>query len=146
MNRKGFTLVELLAVIVILALLMLVAGTSIARVVKKARVELYNSQIEIIEVAAQTWLEGNTDKLPDDGECKYLTLYDLKNTGILDSSVLDPRTSKEINDNLNIKITAKLTEYDNLNFKYEVDSNDISSCTPVYYKPCKLIADADNSN
>ena len=146
MNRKGFTLVELLAVIIILSLLALIASTTITKLVTASKSELYNTQIELIKVAARTWGEENIDKLPDNGECKYLTLKDLKAYGILDKNIINPKTNKEFSNNMNIKVTSTLTEYGNLNFKYEVDAIDVSECNQVYQPICTLVDDADDSN
>ena len=43
MNRKGFTLVELLAVIVIISMIMMVVYPSISKMQKKTGLELYKS-------------------------------------------------------------------------------------------------------
>ena len=128
MNNKGFTLVELLAVIIIISLLALLANTSVTKVVRDSKSELYASQIQMIKLAAESWGSENIDKLPDSGQCKYLTLGDLKNYGLLDSSVKNPKTDKEFSNNLNIKITATENKFGKTNISYEVDSNDISEC------------------
>lgn len=52
LNKKGFTLVELLAVIVILALLMVVAASSIGSA-------LDNSRKKTLKIAAQKFLNDN---------------------------------------------------------------------------------------
>ena len=146
MNKKGFTLVELLAVIIILSLLTVLASASVTKVVTNSKSELYDTQIELIKAAAQTWGADNLNKLPSENdECKYLNLGELKKYGLLDSSIINPKTNKEFSDNMNIKITSILTDYGNLNFKYEVDAIDVSSCTPVYEKICALVNDVDNS-
>ena len=51
MNKKGFTLVELLAVIIILSLLALLASTSVSKIVKDSKSDLYDTQINLIKSA-----------------------------------------------------------------------------------------------
>ena len=85
MNKKGFTLVELLAVIVILALIGLLTSTSITKLVKDSKNDLNENQILAIKSAAQIWGADNINKLPDSGECIYLTLKILKDNGLLDN-------------------------------------------------------------
>ena len=129
MNKKGFTLVELLAVIVILSLLALLTGTAITKMVKDSKEELSSTQMSLIKSAAETWGAENLDKLPSAGECKFITLADLQSYGLIDSNVIDPETSENIQ-NLNIKITTD----DNPNgldiTEYEV-GGDTTGCTHI---------------
>ena len=67
--RKGFTLVELLVVIVILGLLSLVVYPSVIKVINDNRTSAYESQIKIVEKAAKEWGVENPSKLPDN-RCK----------------------------------------------------------------------------
>ena len=85
MNKKGFTLVELLAAIIILSLLALLASTSVTNVVRSSRSDLYDSQLALIKSAAELWGADNLNKLPDAGKCKYLTLRNLKKNNHLKS-------------------------------------------------------------
>ena len=131
MNKNGFTLVELLAVIVILTLLALVAGTAITKVVSDSKEELSSTQIKLIKSAAEIWGADNINLLPAKNTCKYLTLGDLKNYGILESSIKDPKTDQEISNDLKIKITntenANGIDY----ITYDVNVS-VTGCTSVY--------------
>jgi len=131
MNKKGFTLVELLAVVVILALIATLASTSIINVVKTSKSDLYDAQIELIKEAAKAWGAENLNLLPNSGKCKYITLNDLKEYGLLDKNMKNPNTNKEF-ENLNIKITSENTKYGTLNIEYIVDSDDVGGCDFVY--------------
>ena len=127
--NKGFTLIELLAVIIILSLLAVLASTSSTKIVRDSKNNLYKSQIASIKSAASAWGADNPDKLPDEGKCKYFTLGDLKEYGLLDESLTNPKNSKELSDDMIIKIISKETSYGNYNITYEVDATDIDSCT-----------------
>ena len=131
MNNKGFTLVELLAAIIILSLLALLASTSVTNVVKNSKSDLYNSQMTLIKSAAELWGADNLSMLPNAGECKYLTLGDLKKYGTLDSNIINPKTNEEFSDDMLIKISSKDTGYGSLNIGYEVDADDIKGCSKI---------------
>ena len=87
MNKKGFTLVELLATIIILGLLALLASTSVTKVLKESKGDLYTTQIKLVESAVKVWGAENIDKLPDDNECKYLTIKNLQDYGLIDKDI-----------------------------------------------------------
>ena len=58
-NKKGFTLVELLAVIVILGVLTAIAVPSVLGISKKIKTDMYDSKIKTIEVAAELWADDH---------------------------------------------------------------------------------------
>ena len=136
MNKKGFTLVELLAVIVILSLLALLASTSVSKIIKYSRSDLYDTQINLIKKAAEAWGADNLDELPEAGSCKILLLKDLKEYGIIDDKIINPKTNKPFSNYLVIKITGIENDTGLNNTKYEVDADNINTCTYIYsYSP-----------
>lgn len=136
MNNKGFTLIELLAVIIILSLLAVLANTSVTKVVKDSKTDLYNIQLENIKLAAESWGSENLYKLPNEGECKILTVGNLKNYGLLESELKDPRDNSDIDDNLKIKISSKTSDYGTNIINYEVNLNNIDECEYIYPSIC----------
>ncbi len=54
MNKKGFTLVELLAVIVILAVIMVIATQQVNKAIKKSRGNAFYETVQSIRKSAQT--------------------------------------------------------------------------------------------
>lgn len=132
MNNKGFTLVELLAVIVILSLIALLASTSVTKVLKESKDELSGIQLGEIKEAAETWSMDNLNKLPGNGECAYITVEDLKEYGVLDTNINNPKNNKQISNDLKIKITSNTGKDGNLITNYEVDSKDIDVCRYIY--------------
>ena len=142
MNKKGFTLVELLAVIVILALLALLTSTAVTKLVKDAKDDLSDTQIQLIKSAADTWIADNINRLPSSGSCGYLTLEDLKYYGLLDNTILDPKNSEEILNDLKIKITTTTSAYGNPVSKSEVNPESIEGCSQIYYPFCTIAEDS----
>lgn len=60
MNKKGFTLVELLAVIVILAVIILVAMNAVVPQMQKARRNAFKTEATSYLNAAETWYTNNS--------------------------------------------------------------------------------------
>ena len=59
MKNKAFTLIELIAVVAILALIALVVYPAINSVIKNAREQTYQDQVDVIIKAAKKWSIDN---------------------------------------------------------------------------------------
>lgn len=96
MKERGFTLVELLAVIVILGLIALVSVPAITGIIKSGKEDLANSQEETIEMAAKNWAsdQKNIMKLPVDGNEICINFSTLQEQGYLDLNLKNPKTGK----------------------------------------------------
>jgi type IV pilus assembly protein PilA len=66
MNKKGFTLVELLAVITILAIIVTVAVPSTMSISKRLKTNLYCNKIELIKTEAELYGEDHRDSFSTD--------------------------------------------------------------------------------
>ena len=158
MKSKGFTLVELLAVISILSLLSLITSMVVSNSLREAKTDLTDTQNKAIELATKAWGSDNINKLPTSGKCVYITLQDLIDDGFLESKVVNPTTKGEISTDLKIKITNLPNKK---NLIYEVNSKSITSCdyignaiyvdlpkglTPVIYDEDKNLWRLPNEN
>ena len=113
MNKriKGFTLVELLAVIVILSLLLLVTVTTVSSQFKNSKDDLYDTQLNNIKLAAEMWGSDNKTKLNSISDCVSLTLGYLKEEGYVReilSKVQNMRKDSgfEVMDNINLYVSG----------------------------------------
>lgn len=114
--KKGFTLAELIGVIVVLALIALVAVPSVADVLSKNKKKLCEVQMENIISAARSWGANNLTILPNDnGDTKTITLKDLQDGGYIDKGITNPLNNTPINENMRIRITR-----DNKKYKYQL--------------------------
>ena len=57
LNKKGFTLVELLAVLVILVVIMTIAIPSVTSSIERSKHKQKNAKIELIESAAELYID-----------------------------------------------------------------------------------------
>ena len=111
MNKKAFTLIELLSVIIILGIISAIVTVTVNNELKESKQELYEIQLESIKDSARVWAADNVFKLPDlDGEYVIITLGQLKQEGF-SGSVVNPKTKEEFNDDLQIKITKQQNNY-----------------------------------
>jgi len=110
MNDKGFTLVELLAVIVILGVILTITIVSYNKTVKKTEFQLTKIQIDKIEDAAEVYYlkEGINNQIEETEHCVELSY--LINYGYLDNNtIIDAYEKKEMNGS--VIITYKNNSY-----------------------------------
>lgn len=68
MNKKGFTMIELMAVIIILGILMSLAYMGVTQYLERARDATYEDFEENIRTGATNYLLDHTGSIPDVGE------------------------------------------------------------------------------
>jgi len=112
MAKKGFTLIELVAVITILGIIALITTVSVLGLFNKSQTSLYDTQVEIIEAAAKKWIIANSGYLPVDGSSYTLELSRLVSDGYLDDGdVLDPRTKEAIDGYIEVYFDMSVNQY-----------------------------------
>ena len=131
MNKKAFTLIELLAVITILSIIILIVSISVSDMLKESKQELSEAQIKSIKEATKSWSSDNMDILPTNNDCSFILLKDLKDNGLLDSKIINPKDNKSISNEMKIKISSKIGNNGKSILDYEVDSNDTRDCTYI---------------
>lgn len=109
--KKGFTLVEVLAVIVILGIIMLIAYPAIDNVIKDSREKAYQENINRIEEIALTY--STTVDLGYSETYKTLDLQVLKNAGLLkDEDIKNPVTDTNMTGCIIYKWISDTNQYD----------------------------------
>lgn len=88
--KKGFTLIELMAIVLLMGVIALIIVPVIDNSIKEGKEDLYNSQIQTINVGLQNWAVDNKMILPDDGEVLTLTLQQLKQGNYVDVDMKNP--------------------------------------------------------
>ena len=102
MNKKGFSLIELMAVIVLLGIIITIASISIVNFRKDSTEKLVNEKIKYIETGALKWGEDNLNILGN--ICNYVNVYTFIAGGYItgdndDKTVLNiPGTNESFNE------------------------------------------------
>lgn len=116
MNKKGFTLAELLGVIVLLSIISIIAITTVDVKLKEGRKKTCKAQEKNIIEGAKTWLIDNPNT-----DSRNLSITDLKEKGYLEDDLLSPMTEKEYDENSIVKITKTEKKY---NIEFSPSNND----------------------
>ena len=114
--KKGFTLIEMLAVVILLGLLALIGTMSVTNILRNNREKAYQIQLDGIINSAKIWASKNMKLLPNnDNESISLTLLDLKKAGLVVEDLTNPKTETLFPNDLAIAITK-----DNNSYKYQI--------------------------
>ena len=92
MNNKGLTLVEIIAVLVVLSVIAVIVTPNVMSNISKYRTKMYEAQLKSITEGAKSWVADNIDKMPSDGETAIiLTLSELQSDGYVEDNLKNPK-------------------------------------------------------
>lgn len=113
MNKKGFTLVELLAVIIIISVLSLLVFPAVNDMIINSKKSSYETGVESILSAAEKWAMENTDKLDENHlNSVYLNLEVLRNGLYLDKDeIKNPDTGENMAGCIEISYNNSTSQY-----------------------------------
>lgn len=121
MHKKGFTLIEIIGIIILLALIGLLVYPTVIRIIGDSKEELYQKNISEIERMAANWASINEDKLPTiDKRGYYLKLDEMKEGGFIDGDVINPKTGEPLDGCVGIIYDKSKNRH---NYKYYDDCN-----------------------
>lgn len=99
MNKKGFTLIEILGVIVILSLLIVLAFPKIVENIKKSEDEISKATMSLFSNAADLYIDNNKAVYNKQiGDVYCIEFEDLIAGGYLKAPIIDTTTGKELED------------------------------------------------
>lgn len=116
MNKKAFTLVELLGVIVILGIIGMITTPVVQNTIDKNNTKLCKQQIESFEKAAKNYIASNPFKNLDTETS--ITIGDLQENGYIEDSELINPKGDNFSKNSSVKITYNGTK---ITYTYERD-------------------------
>ena len=98
--KRGFTLVELLAVLILLGVVSLIAIPSIGKILNRSREKAREST------------KNNIRELPDDGSHKCLSVSEIEESGyISNDDIVDPTTEEKLTGYVKIYFDNTYNQY-----------------------------------
>ncbi|MBR1376827.1 MAG: type II secretion system protein [Bacilli bacterium] len=121
--KKGFTLVELLAVIVLLGILAAITYPIVGDIISRANEQAYSDNVDTIRRAASDWVLSNSRLLPkNENESIIVYLGELKLNSDLDKNIKNPKTGNLLSNNTSVVITKIGQKYN-----FEVNIVDVDT-------------------
>ena len=128
--KKGFTLIEILAVVTIIGLIFILVIPKIATSLKNKKGDVDTTTNNIVLAAAKSYVADNRDKFDKEESNTYcLPISTLTKKEYLESPVKNVTDDVDITNTKSVKITY------NKGFKYEIV--DKKECSAVYIPPCE---------
>ena len=113
MNRKGFTLIEIMAVIVVLGLLIAIIVPVVNNLLKDSEDTLSDEQIDLVVKASQKYMVEHSELLPEGSAYSAVYIDDLINSGVIDNdSVIDPKTKEELDGCVVVNYNENFNQYE----------------------------------
>lgn len=108
MKKRGFTLVELLGVIVVLGLLMLFVFPNVVNQLKKGKGDISSAVETLIFNSAGNYIDGNLNTYPVSTDTTYcLTLEQLVSAGEIKENLLIDDQGKKLHLGKKVEVTIK---------------------------------------
>lgn len=100
---KGFSLIELVAVIVVLGIVAAITYPAVTDLTKKSEERAYQQQIDNLEDIARKWISTHLDKVGYD-TIYYLTFDELAQNELIQSKdIMNPKTEEPMTGCIEIK-------------------------------------------
>ncbi|MDD3048630.1 MAG: prepilin-type N-terminal cleavage/methylation domain-containing protein [Bacilli bacterium] len=112
MNKKGFTLLELLAAVIILGILALIIIPTVLKTTDQFKEEAYNAMIKNVENATRIYINRNKDDITNinvvDSDIS-ITLQTVIDSGLLKAPIKDPIKNIDIDTStiINVHVVNK---------------------------------------
>ena len=109
MKTRGFTMIELLAIITILSLILLISFPTLINITRNDKEREYNDLVDTLCKAGETYIYNNQQIYPElenIGSVFYLRIADLINDNLVNKSQKSPKTGEISGDFYNDKTNS----------------------------------------
>lgn len=122
-KKNGFTLVELIAIILVLSIILTISFTSLSKTIENSNDQEYQTLIKNIEMAADNYanLPGiyrKVDETLKSGSVYEIKMTDLIEAGIIDELPINPKNKKKMESG---KIIVSKNSNNELTYKVEIE-------------------------
>lgn len=109
-SKKGFTLVELLGIVAIIAVILAFVIPSVIGMLKRDDEKEYQRFLTDISLATESYIQLNINNYPDlaiTNGSYTITMQELIENGYIKSNMVNPKTDQKISASDTIRVTRK---------------------------------------
>ncbi len=130
MNKKGFTLVELLGVLIIMSIVLIVVITPIMGQIRNNSKKLDDAALKLLYASTDNYLDGKANLYPkNDGMTYYVPIGQLIDTDNLESNYLSSYSEEVLSRDDVIKVIVENGGYE---FSFAEDTDGLSTLYNAY--------------
>lgn len=130
MNKKGFTLVELLGVLIIMAIIMVIVVTPIIGQIRNTSKKLDSASLQVLYKSADSYLDANKNLYPkNNGMIYYISVGQLIDNAKLTSNYLSSYSEKVLSRSNVIKVAVEDGGYQ---FSFAESAENLSTLYKAY--------------
>lgn len=116
-KNRGFTLVEIIGVVVVLSIILIIAVPSLTKTLKKNEQNKYNDYIDSLEIAAENYVVDKLKLGETIDETLYITIGDLIDAGYVKNIIKNPENEGVLSRDTRISVIKEIDG----TFKYNVE-------------------------
>ena len=125
MNKKAFTLVELLSVIVILGIILAIVSVSVFNILEDSKNNAYDTQIEMLKASTKEYVSDKKRTLFLESDKVCVTIYDLYNEKYITEIPEDTKNGGLMSEYLGFIVKK---DGDNITYTLTKDAYDEEDC------------------
>ena len=136
MNKKGFTLIEVIGVVTVLSIILIVAVPALTKTIKRNEQNKYDEFVSTYETAAENYLVDKFKNGETFEEYMVFSMGELIDAGYIKEILVDPKNNEKITRDYNIKVTQKIDktyEYKLLRLPFEYEKLEYIESTGTQY-------------
>ena len=149
MNKKGFTLIEIIVSVGLLALIGVAVGISLNKTFKNQEKINYQEYVDKVKSAALLYANNTTqitNELNSNASFKILKVEELINNGYINKSLENPKTKEKVNKNDEIRIYYNENNELVVEYPYNKSEDDVYLYTMNYSITYKSNESNDSNN
>ena len=107
-NKLGFTIIELLVVIILIAIITLASGIGLTQMLEREKGKEYDKFVNKLETAACSYADALT-YTPSSQRINSVSIETLINEGYLDKELVNPKTNDKLENDKNVCKNSRVT-------------------------------------